>query len=210
MPTDSLRSRQKELARSSILQAAADEIVEHGIEGVSLQGVADRAGVSKRTLYNYFDSREALFAALCEWSDELTLEQGGSLAPDGLDGFGEVMQNLWRSWHAQGSVFQAVVAIEAATYDGADVSDGRKRRREAFAAAVQAIRPDLDDADARRLGAALHALASAPVFSRFTVEDEFEVDEAAGLMSWVVDLMREALERGDDPFAFRTRQGAEQ
>ena len=52
---------------------------------MSLHAVAERAGVSKRTLYNYFDSREALLAAISAWSDQLTLELGGYLVPEGLD-----------------------------------------------------------------------------------------------------------------------------
>ena len=207
MATDSLRSRQKQMARESILQATADEIVEKGIEDLSLQDVADRAGVAKRTLYNYFDSREALLAALNDWSNQLTLEHGGSLAPNGLDGLDDVVRALWRSWHAQGSVYQAVVAIDAATRNGKEVSDGRRERRQAFADGVQAVQPELGDADALRLGAVMHALVSAPVFHRLTVEDDLEVDDAAGLVGWLADVMREALERGDDPFAFRGAQG---
>lgn len=210
MSTTPLRTRQKEVARLSILEAAADEIVDRGIEGVSLQEVADRAGVSKRTLYNYFDSREALFSALTDWSDELAVQHGGARVPNGMAGLPWMMRTLWRSWHAQGSVFQAAVAIEAATHHGAEVTEGRRRRRDAFAADVQAVRPDLADADARQLGAVLHAMASAPVFHRLTVEDAFEVDEAAGAVGWVMNIMREALERGDDPFAFRATQGEDQ
>lgn len=210
MSVGSLRSRQKELARTSILQATADEIVEKGIEGVSLQSVADRAGTSKRTLYNYFDSREALFAALNDWSNELTIEAGAALHPNGVADLPRMTQALWRSWHTQGSVFKAVSAIEAATHHGAEVTEGRQRRREAFASNVRAIRPDLSDDDARQVGAVLHAMSSAPVFRRLTVEDRFDVDEAAGVIGWVVDVMREALERGDDPFAFRATQGEEQ
>lgn len=207
MSTDSLRTRQKQMARESILQAAADEVVDKGIEGVSLQGVADRAGVSKRTLYNYFDSREALFAGVLDWSTELTLRMGAALAPEGLDTLDQVVLGLWRSWHAQGSVQQAMVAIDAATNHGSQVSGGRQGRRDAFAAGVRDVRPDLDEIDVRQLAALVHALVSAPMFWRLTAEDGLEVDDAAGLVGWLVELMRQALERGDDPFAFREKQG---
>jgi AcrR family transcriptional regulator len=44
--------------------AALAELIEHGYEGVTMLGIASRAGASKETLYNWFGSKEGLFAAL--------------------------------------------------------------------------------------------------------------------------------------------------
>jgi AcrR family transcriptional regulator len=52
--------------RRSILEAATDLFLEQGFLGTSMDGVAARAAVSKRTVYNQFESKEALFFAIVE------------------------------------------------------------------------------------------------------------------------------------------------
>lgn len=49
--------------RQQILEGAAAIFAESGYEGASMSHIARRAGVSKGTLYNYFDSKAALFTA---------------------------------------------------------------------------------------------------------------------------------------------------
>lgn len=58
------RSRRKEARPAEIVDAAFAEFVERGFEGARLDRVAARAGVSKPTIYLYFDGKEALFEAV--------------------------------------------------------------------------------------------------------------------------------------------------
>lgn len=197
--SETLRDRQKQVGRDLILQAAADEVVEGGLEDLSLQGVADRAGVAKRTLYNYFDSREILLAALRRRSDELTLEMGGTLAPGTLDAMPAMILSLWRIWHAQGTIHQAAMKIEAASSEVGD-SAARKSRRVSLAQAVANVRPDLDSRQREELAALVHSLAGAAVYTRLTEEDGLSVDAAANLVAWILTLLHNALANGDDPY----------
>jgi AcrR family transcriptional regulator len=50
----------------ALLEAAAQVLVEHGYEKATTARVAERAGVSVGSLYQYFPSKEALVAALIE------------------------------------------------------------------------------------------------------------------------------------------------
>ncbi|GAN82636.1 TetR/AcrR family transcriptional regulator [Novacetimonas hansenii] len=52
--------------RAQILEGAARIFAEHGYEGASMSCIARNAGVSKGTLYNYFDSKAVLFCAFIE------------------------------------------------------------------------------------------------------------------------------------------------
>lgn len=194
---ESLRDKQKQVARELILQAAADLIVEVGLEAVALVDIAERAGVSKRTLYNYFDSRETLLAELSAWSDELTLELGGYLVPGSLDTLPEVIQAVWRTWAAQGTVHRALVRIAAS--NPSEISDGRRTRRAALAAAIDEVRPDLGPEQCHELAAVFHAITSAPVFERLTAQDGLGVDRAGSLIAWVLTTMHSALENHNDP-----------
>src|SRR5262252_4183478 len=50
--------------QKAILDAAAALFETEGLNGVSLNAVARRAGIAKSNLYRYFESREAMFLAL--------------------------------------------------------------------------------------------------------------------------------------------------
>lgn len=66
-PASSVPRRRRKASRPSELTAAAlDLFVEKGFSATRLDDVAARAGVSKGTLYLYFDSKEALFKAVVE------------------------------------------------------------------------------------------------------------------------------------------------
>jgi AcrR family transcriptional regulator len=56
--------RRKEARPGEILDAALDLFVERGFAAARLDDVAQRAGVSKGTVYLYFDSKEELFKAV--------------------------------------------------------------------------------------------------------------------------------------------------
>jgi AcrR family transcriptional regulator len=60
------RSRRKEARPSELTAAALELFAEKGYAATRLDDVAARAGVSKGTLYLYFDSKEALFKAVVE------------------------------------------------------------------------------------------------------------------------------------------------
>jgi AcrR family transcriptional regulator len=53
--------RRKEARPQELIAAALELFVERGFAATRLEDVASRAGVSKGTLYLYFDSKEALF-----------------------------------------------------------------------------------------------------------------------------------------------------
>ncbi len=58
------RGRPKsESKKAQIYQCASSLFLEHGYDGVSMDQVADAAGVSKQTVYAHFSSKEALFSA---------------------------------------------------------------------------------------------------------------------------------------------------
>ena len=56
----------KDTRRQALLTAALDEFFERGFAAARMDDIARRAGLSKGTLYLYFDSKEALFASLIE------------------------------------------------------------------------------------------------------------------------------------------------
>jgi TetR/AcrR family transcriptional regulator of autoinduction and epiphytic fitness len=56
--------RLTDLKRDAILRAAIEEFRAHGFEATSMDRIAARAEVSKRTVYNHFPSKDELFAEI--------------------------------------------------------------------------------------------------------------------------------------------------
>lgn len=58
------RPDQKQLRRRTILSAADELLSGGGVDSVSLNAIAERAGLAKSNLYRYFESREEIFLQL--------------------------------------------------------------------------------------------------------------------------------------------------
>ena len=88
--------KRTEKKRKDIIDAAIDEFKEQGFLGAKTTSIAKKANVSSRTLYNHFESKEALFDAI----SEIMLEQNRSMEPVVYDpdrDFGEQLKDaLWR------------------------------------------------------------------------------------------------------------------
>jgi AcrR family transcriptional regulator len=73
------RQRRKQARPAELMAAALELFVEKGFAGTRLDDVAAHAGVSKGTLYLYFDSKEALFKAVIQEAIVPILEEGAGL-----------------------------------------------------------------------------------------------------------------------------------
>ncbi|VVN20843.1 hypothetical protein PS645_04291 [Pseudomonas fluorescens] len=75
--------RLTDLKRAAIIQAAISEFRAHGFDVTSMDKIAATAGTSKRTVYNHFPSKEALFSEILNqlWS-RITAEQQSSYRAD--------------------------------------------------------------------------------------------------------------------------------
>ncbi len=81
LPSDKSR-RDKHHA---ITQAASDMFLAEGFDRVTLDQIAQRAGVSKQTIYSHFADKEALFKAICsELTERLTIPLRKSAAEGDL------------------------------------------------------------------------------------------------------------------------------
>jgi TetR/AcrR family transcriptional regulator of autoinduction and epiphytic fitness len=63
MPT---QSRLTDRKRAAILTAAVQVFHDHGFDNASMDHIAEVAEVSKRTVYNHFESKEKLFVAIVD------------------------------------------------------------------------------------------------------------------------------------------------
>lgn len=66
MELPSLREKKKAATRRELAGAAYEVIRDHGVDALSAEAVAQRAGVSRRTFFNYFPTVEASVVPIVE------------------------------------------------------------------------------------------------------------------------------------------------
>jgi AcrR family transcriptional regulator len=97
-----LRERKKAATRQAISDVATRLFEEHGFERVTVADVADAAGVSVKTVFNYFGSKEELF----------------------FDREDEMLGQLLRTLHERGAEVSATAAMRPLLLDGPFASSG--------------------------------------------------------------------------------------
>lgn len=90
----SLRDRQQEEMRLAIVEAYVALCHRDGAVAVSNQAVAERAGVSVRTVYRYFPNKDDLQTAAAYHLSERALH-GGTMADTTQDNLAEQLKKLW-------------------------------------------------------------------------------------------------------------------
>jgi len=88
--------RRKDARPGEIVAAALDVFVERGFAATKLADVARRAGVTKGTVYLYFDSKEALFKAVVRETIVPVIAQGEALAQSFTGSARELVEQLVR------------------------------------------------------------------------------------------------------------------
>ncbi|BAL26066.1 TetR/AcrR family transcriptional regulator [Azoarcus sp. KH32C] len=97
------RRRRKEARPQELTSAALALFVEKGFAATKLDDVAARAGVSKGTLYLYFDSKEALFKAVIQEGVVPAIAAGEALLDEYNDPVALLRAILYGWWERIGS-----------------------------------------------------------------------------------------------------------
>jgi len=95
-------ARRKDARPDEIIAAALDLFVERGFAATRLDDVASRAGVSKGTLYLYFENKEDLFKAVVRGSILPVLQHGEVLVENFAGSSSELLTQLVRGWWDMG------------------------------------------------------------------------------------------------------------
>src|SRR3954471_6626744 len=166
-----LRERQTAATRSVILGALAAELPAGSVEDFSVARLAQRAGVSERTIYRHFPTREALLDGLSEWYNERVADFPDDVAADAI---APTIARVFADFDTHESLARAVLASPG----------GREMRQRARAARLArldaALAPVLERADPERAAGAralIFALCSAHTWQ--SMRDEGRLDGAA-------------------------------
>ncbi len=92
------RKRRKEARPSELTTAALSLFVEKGFAATRLEDVALSAGVSKGTLYLYFDSKEALFKAVIQEGIVPVVAENEAIAAQHSGSSFDLLEKLLGNW----------------------------------------------------------------------------------------------------------------
>jgi AcrR family transcriptional regulator len=102
------RHQRSEEARQAVLEAADDLLVERGFAGLTIEGIAARAGVAKQTIYRWWPSKTEILldAFIDDAAEYLTPPDTGDLRRDLRKHLSRLAEFLTRT--DAGAVFRAL------------------------------------------------------------------------------------------------------
>jgi AcrR family transcriptional regulator len=182
------RQAHREEKKSRIVEAAARVFARRGFFGTVMSEIAAEAAIGKGTLYEYFDSKEALFFAVFEWLAQKSFAQAtvsvsalGGSASERLKALSDALMGLWVD---QTDFFTLVMEFWSASAS----SQMRERFKSAFSQAYRDFR--------RLVGALIHEGMDRGEFRNGV---DIESVAAALVGTWDALLLQAWFDEGFDP-----------
>lgn len=175
-------------------------IVEEGVHAFTVQNVADRAGVSHRTVYRYYPSRERLLEGLSE-SLSQRLAEAGLAPPQEINGWAVYVAPLFEEFEKLGPALRA--SVIAAVALGAQTESDRDLACAIFDSL--AIRFSyLSEEQLHEAAGVFQSLVSRFTWYVLSVELSLETAEASRGVAWAIGALLDDLERRNETAAATT------
>jgi AcrR family transcriptional regulator len=183
----SLRERQAAVIREAILDALASLLDRDDPDDVAMPQVAADAGISLRTLYRYFPTREAMFDAV---GDHVVARMG---LPREIEGADDISRVFLESAKRGAQSPQLVRAMLWTRLGRRARSPHRRRRVESITAALAEVTSHLAADEARRREGAIVYLCSLPAWITVSEECGLPAEDARLGIAWAIDTLITAL-----------------
>jgi AcrR family transcriptional regulator len=189
MTAASLRDEQAAVARERILRAVAELLEREASAELTMPQVAESSGVSLRTVYRYFPTREALLEAAGRWIGGELLQQG---YPAGLDDVADSFERACGEFDERPGLVRAMALSEV----GREARSARRRERlDAIRRALELEVGALSEQELRHAEAVLAYLHNMLAYTTLREEQHLsgvEIGEALGwaIRTLVADLRR--------------------
>jgi AcrR family transcriptional regulator len=176
----SLREQHAIATRERILAAVADLLERGDAEEVTVPAVAEVSGVSLRTIYRYYPTREELLEAAGRWIGDELLKHP---YPRGLDEVADLYQEGARDFDERPGLVRALALSQL----GRHVRGYRRRERlEAIGQALRAELTELPDPELRRAEAVLAYLHNILAYTTLREENGLSGEEIGEAVGWAI------------------------
>ena len=183
-----LRAEQAEQTRARIVQAAVDLLSEGDAGDLSMGDVADRAGVSVRTAYRCFATKDALLDGVIEWINDHIDSLAGP-PPVARQDYEAGTEAVIGALFDIEPLYRALFATAAGRESHRRTAPSRHESlRLAYAEQMEA----LDEDAAARLGALLHLVASS--HGALFMKDYWGLspEDVGRAMQWAIKVLADA------------------
>ena len=185
----SLREQQAQAARERILAAVATLLEEAGFDDLTMPQVAEASGISLRTVYRYYPTRDQLFEAAGRWIGSELLGQG---YPQSLDDIADSFENGCREFDRHPGLVRALALSQI----GHEVR--APRRGERLAAIRDALETEVGELPVKELRhaeAVLAYLHNMLAFTTLREEHGLAAGEVADALGWAIRTLVDDLRR---------------
>ena len=197
-----LRDEQKQRTHERILEAAAEQLLEEGLEELSLPRAAKRAHVSVPTVYRHFPTQEALMRELTEWvGRRININE----VPENVDEFTEWVPRLFAHWDENEALIRArlLSAVRRQIH-----RDTGHRKDEAIEKAMEEVTTHLDPLDARRACALVRLLLSGAAWEMMRDSWDLTGEQAGEAVAWAISVLIAELRRNPNSMEEFTRRAS--
>jgi len=200
-----LRTEQKERTHERILGAAAEQLLEDGIEELSLPRAAKRARVSVPTVYRHFPTQEMLMRELTEWIDgRLKLSE----VPENINEFMAWVPRLLAHWDENEALIRARLLSRAHRQVHRDIGH---RRNEAIEKAMEDVTAQLGPLDTRRICGLARLLVSGAAWEMMRDSWDLTGEQAGEALAWAISVLIAELRSNPDSIQqFTARLGIDE
>jgi len=174
-----IRERQRAVTRDAIRDAAIGVASETGFAAMTMDKVAERAGVSPSTVYRYFADRDALLAAIMAWTNE----QLRIARPSGADQIAEIQEQLMADLDANRALNRAMVISRVGQQTA---WTGRRERLDLWRELLEEVTDHLDPEEARFGKAVIVYLTGGLAWLTMSDESGLDGAQAGRAASWAI------------------------
>jgi AcrR family transcriptional regulator len=180
MTATSLREQQAAVARERMLHAVAELLERGGSEELTMPEVAELSGVSLRTVYRYFPTREALLDAAGRWIGGELLKQG---YPRSLDDVADSFERACRDFDERPGLVRAMALSQV----GREARSSRRRERlDAIRQVLEQEVGALPERELRQAEAVLAYLHNMLAYTTLREEQQLSGAEIGEALGWAI------------------------
>jgi AcrR family transcriptional regulator len=175
-----LREQHAMATRQRILSAVADLLERGELEELTVPGVAEASGVSLRTIYRHYPTREQLLEAAGRWIGDELLQHP---YPRNLNEVADLYQAGVRDFDERPGLVRALAFSQL----GQRMRGYRRRERlEAIGHALREELPALSEQEMRRAEAVLAYLHNMLAYTTLREEGDLSGEEVGEAVGWAI------------------------
>ena len=177
-----VRESAKDETRQGIIQAVIALILHEGVHAFTMQNVADKAGISLRTVYRHFESREQLLEGLSDHVDQ-AVDALGIRAPTTIAEGEAIIRPLFSKFGVIQDALRASVIASIATRHAAK---GYRQRRAILLDMLAVALPKLSADEIKEAGAIVGMLSGSRAWYLMTSELGLDSEQAGRAADWAL------------------------